>query len=229
MLQAGNRWHCSLTSECPAQTLPDPPDQPGRDSGLITKGNHHQAVVVISASAQGKTLCPSFSIVAVLSVLFGPLPPDRPLHLSSSLNHPAPFRHLFFLPPALGLAQDPATAGPENSFIQQPQGLLGDFGCKPRAARRGLRSTGPSGVGSRAAWGGETARQIQPESNGPPPACHNSFPDRPAGRARVYPAQAGSTSRQPEIPREQSSWARAARQPATPRVWGFGARARTQF
>ncbi|CAD7686356.1 unnamed protein product [Nyctereutes procyonoides] len=32
-----------------------------------------------------------------------------------------------------------------------------------------------------------------------------AFPDRPAGRARGHPTQAGSTSRQPEIPREQNS------------------------
>lgn len=66
-----------------------------------------------------------------------------------------------------------------------------------------------------------TAHQIQPESKGPPPVCRNSFPHWRASSAREYPAQAGSTSRRPEIPREESSGASAARpRPACPGIWG---------
>ncbi|XP_058552030.1 uncharacterized protein LOC131492438 [Neofelis nebulosa] len=109
----------------------------------------------------------------------GKLSPDPPLRLSSSLNHPAPFRHLSPLPPALGSAQDPATAGPGELIHSATAGFPGRL-------------------------------RVQ--------AC---FPERPAGRARGYPAQAGSTSRRPEIPREQSSRAKAAcTRPAHPGIWG---------
>lgn len=110
---------------------------------------------------------------------------------------------------------------PGNSFIQL-RGLLGDFGCKLSAGRWGLRTTGPSGVSSRATgagaggWRGGATLQNRPESNGPPPACRNRFRNRSAGHASGSRALAGSTSSQPEIPREQSS------RSTDPRVSGLG-------
>lgn len=110
---------------------------------------------------------------------------------------------------------------PGNSFIQL-RGLLGDFGCKLSAGRWGLRTTGPSGVSSRATgagaggWrGGQHSKTDRSLMGRLPPVATGSGTD-----LQAMPVEAGLWLAPPQAsPRSRGNRALGLQTRAS-RVWG---------
>lgn len=147
--------------------------------------------------------------------------PVQPLHLLTFRNRPALFRHLSSRPPVLRQALGPLPAGTRGTHSFNDGGVCwATSGANSaRGAGWGLRSAVPSGVRSRAASRAGSpgpAVQARPDSKGPPPACRNRFPNRPASPASGCPALAGSASRVGDpAGTELSAWA-----PRRLGIWG---------
>lgn len=136
MLKAGNCWYCSLISKRPSET---PAEAPGIESSLTTKsiitGQGSSSVSQLRDKLCVRQASPN---LPYFPAVFGQLPPAQPPHLSSSLNRPAPFRHLPSPPPALGLAQGQATVCPRRTHSLNNCGV-----CLATPGQAQCRALGP--------------------------------------------------------------------------------------
>lgn len=220
VLPAGNRRHKPVSA-----ALRLGPPRWGRTAILSQKaitpgsGGHQRVSAGRSCSVRASPQSPYFlcCLAAVSRPASPPVisEPSRPISTSPSCLQLSAWR------------RTQRQRAPENSFIQHPRDIPGDFACKPRAACRRLRSTEPTGAGSRAAWGGGQHTRSNRSLRGLRPSVATA--SRTGGQAapgntrpKLAPPHAGPRSR-----------GKRARGPAPPardlRVPGFGARARTQF